>query len=205
MAFATNLLNGLIMNKLLFTLLLTVFVSGCSSTIDKMAGLGQLETNISDFSGDTMVELSKTRNAHPTKKQASTFFGLKWDSSLPNNVFLYLINQSDVDSNNTYVNYESIEIKIGDDVSTFNARNTIHDSSGYNSVTNTIYTDSKASISIPLSLVEKMVSAEDCRIKINTYKWYEVVLFHVDENSMVSFSRPKFKEFLTKVNEMKAI
>ena len=193
------------MNKLIFSVFATIIITGCSSTIDKMAGIGQLETNISDFSGDTFIELSKTRNAHPTEKQASTFFGLRWDSSIRDTVFLKLINQSDASSSDTYVNYESIEIKIGDDVYTFDAGKTIQNSGSYNSVSKTIYTTSRASVSLPLSLLKKMVNAEDCRIRINTYKWYEVVLFHVDENAMVSFSRPKFKDFLVKVNEQKTI
>ena len=81
-------------------------------------------------------------------------------------------------SSEIYLGFTGIDINVDGKITSYKISDlTILDSSEYNTVTNTIYTKSKNSVIIPLSLLEEMVSADVCRIRIYTSQGYEDAVF----------------------------
>ncbi len=175
--------------------------TGCMSTMDKMAGIGQIEVGRSSFDKGRVVTLSKSNNYTGNDWQfASTRFGAKWQESSPESVIIFLINESRTDNSNFYTSYEGISVNIDGDIREFEASgSTIFDSSDYNTVTNTIYTSSTGVVIVPLDYLKRMVLADDVRIRVNMSDSYEDIIFSIDKKGTASYSRLKFKEFLAAI------
>jgi hypothetical protein len=57
---------------------------------------------------------------------------------------------------------------------------------------------------IPLTVLEKMVSANDCRVRIHTSKGYEDAIFSIERaDSGQSTALYSIKKFLEKVNAVR--
>ena len=51
---------------------------------------------------------------------------------------------------------------------------------GYNTITKTIYTTSTNTVVIPLSILEQMLNAKDCRLRIHSSDGYEDSFFSTE-------------------------
>jgi hypothetical protein len=101
---------------------------------------------------------------------------------VPEHVALVLSYSSNTSgSGAAYVGLSGIDINIDGDIKSFSSgKPTNLDSSGYNSVSRTIYTESKNAVVIPYSILERMVAAKYCRLRIHTSKGYEDARFSIE-------------------------
>ena len=176
------------MNVKFSTALIAAFsVSGCASMADSMsqfAGLGVVKQETSTFDNATII------TASPTFLYAkggawgsnSVKLGARWSSASPDSVALILAYDSNVSGyGSAYLGLTGIDINVDGDISSHAAGgSTSLDSSGYNTVSKTIYTSSKNAVVIPYALLERMVAAKDCRLRVHTSKGYEDAQFSVE-------------------------
>jgi hypothetical protein len=126
-------------------ILTTVFcLTGCLSTLDEIGGVGIINKSVSTFDNEQIVELSSSFALDGDGETASTKIGAKWSSGNPESIFLKLIHTSSVNRSDVYVTYEKIEVNLDGEINEFGAGNTVNNSSGYNTVSKTIYTESAA-------------------------------------------------------------
>lgn len=180
---------------------LVVALSGCASSIEKIAGSGQITNKIDDFTSERVIEMSTTPNYDLDGNVATTFFGAKWSDSNPESVTLRLVSKSSVQESDTYVTFETMDVNISGEIKEFKAAATSHDSGGYNDVSNTIYTESNSYVRIPKSYLGEMLESENTKIRIYTGKFYEDLDFQRATNSIgVRNSKPVLKVFLKEIN-----
>jgi len=202
------------MLKKLLPMLIAVAVllalSGCAGMADatsKMAGLGVVTLEKSTFDGATIVEVSPNWLYDPDGSWGnSAKLGARWSSNASEFVALVLSYSSNASGYGAaYIGLSGIDINIDGDIKSFlSEKPTNLDSSGYNSVSRTIYTESKNTVVIPYSTLERMVSAKDCRLRIHTSKGYEDSRFSIERipggqgTAILSI-----REFMGKVRAMK--
>lgn len=172
---------------------------GCADMASKMAGLGVVTEEKSTFDGATIVNVSPQWLYDPDGSFGNSVkLGARWSSKSPSHVALTL-------QSSGYMSLKSIDININGDIKSYNSgSSTMLDNSGFNTVSKTIYTESKNSIVIPYSVLNDMVSAQDCRLRIHTSKGYEDALFSIERmpggqgTAILSI-----KEFMAKVGAHK--
>ncbi|WP_134082400.1 hypothetical protein [Thiohalophilus thiocyanatoxydans] len=173
----------------------------------KMAGLGVVKQEKSTFDDATIVEVSPNWLYDPDSSWGNSVkLGARWSSNAPEHVALVLSHSSNTSgSGAAYVGLSGVEINIDGDIKSFSSgKPTNLDSSGYNSVSRTIYTESKNTVVIPYSLLERMVDSKDCRIRIHTSKGYEDARFTIERipggqgTAILSI-----REFIEKVDAVK--
>jgi hypothetical protein len=195
---------------MLFAVTVLPALSGCAGMADatsKMAGLGVVTQEKSTFDGATIVEVSPNWLYDPAGSWGNSVkLGARWSSNAPEFVALVLSYSSTTSGYGaTYIGLSGIDINIDGDIKSFSSgKPTNLDSSGYNSVSRTIYTESKNTVVIPYSTLERMVTAQDCRLRIHTSKGYEDARFSIERipggqgTAILSI-----REFLEKVRALK--
>jgi len=188
--------------KVLFIAASIIMISGCTA-MDKLAGLGVVTQHTSTFDNATVIEVSPNSLYDPGSAWGTPLqLGARWSSAAPNSVALILAYNSNVSSGTpAYLSLTGLDINIDGAISSYSAgQSTDLSSSAYNNVSNTIYTSSKNAVVIPYSVLQSMVAAKDCRLRIHTSKGYQDILFSTEhipggkETAIVSI-----KEFMTKV------
>ena len=190
-------------------LVATITLSGCASMVDSMdkaAGLGVVTQERSTFDNATVV--SVTPNSLYAKGSWGNVvkLGASWSSASPEYVALIISYDSNTSGGGSvYLNLTGMDINIDGKISSHPAASgTSLDSSAYNTVSKTIYTSSKNSVVIPYALLESMISAKDCRLRIHTGKGYEDAEFSIERipggkgTAILSI-----KEFMVKVAAVK--
>jgi hypothetical protein len=195
----------------LSVLLITLALSGCagmSDSIDKMAGLGVVTQSKSTFDGSTTVEVSPTwLLEYADTAPNSVKLGARWSSASPKYAALILSYGSDVSGyKSAYLNLTGLDVNVdGKKVSFAAGKPTDFDSGAYNSVSQTIYTKSENTVIVPLSLLERMAAAKDCRIRVHTNKGYEDSKFSIERSSAGQKAAIlPIREFLNRVRSVRA-
>ncbi len=171
--------------KLSLPLVTAFAISGCASMADgmsKAAGLGVVKQETSAFDNATVITASPTFLYAKGSWGNSVKLGARWSSAAPDSVALILAHDSNTSGyGDVYLGLTGIDINVDGDISSHaSAGSTDLDSSGYNTVSKTIYTSSKNTVIIPYALLERMVAAQDCRIRIHTSKGYEDAQFSLE-------------------------
>ena len=187
-----------------------ISLTGCApSMIDgmsKAAGLGVVKQETSTFDNATIVSVSPTFLYAKGSWGNGVKLGARWSSKSPDSVALILeYNSSTSGYGNAYLGLTGIDINVDGEISSHAAAGTTDlDSSGYNTVSKTIYTSSKNAVVIPYSLLQRMVAAKDCRLRIHTSKGYEDAQFSLERipggqgTAILSI-----REFIAKVSSAK--
>ena len=166
-----------------------LLLSGCAGMADmtsKLGGLGQISEEVQSFDGATVVEMSPAfvYSDGATFGVTETKLGARWSSKAPAHVALVLTYRGDVASGRSYMNFSGVDINIDGTISSYKiAGTTAHDSSGFNSVSRTIYTESSNVVIVPMAVLERMLSAKDCRLRFHTSKGFEDGVFTVARSS----------------------
>ena len=183
-------------------------MSGCASTadmFDSMAGIGTISEKTATFDGSTILTLSPTFLTDNEGDIALNQYklGARWTSSAPDYVALVMNYDSQV-GGNAYTTFDGLSIRIHDETLRFDTDDPTHlSSSSYNSVTNTIYTESESTVLVPRSLIEEMVKAEDVRIRIHSSDGYEDALFNLERSSAgQGLAVVYFRKFLVRINQV---
>ena len=188
--------------KFLFAAAALVAISGCTA-MDKMAGLGVVSQQTSTFDNATVIEVSPNSLYDPGSAWGTPLqLGARWSSAAPDSVALVLSYNSNVSSGaSAYLGLSDLDINIDGAISSYSAgQSTDLSSSGYNTVSHTIYTSSKNAVVIPYSVLQRMVAAKDCRLRIHTSKGYQDIKFsteHIPGGKATAIVT--IKEFMAKV------
>ena len=185
-------------------IILFIFTAlGCQSTGNKFAGLCQVEEQSDTFTNKMRVEFTNCWVAAGESVWDTPVykFGFVWLEDQPDIIQVNLTYDSTV-GGQSYTNFESIMINIdGNREVTKELSDTILDSSGYNNVSNTIYTSSRAAARIDMRVFENMMISNDVRIRINTSNGYSDYVFHLSENGMTKYAKYDLDKFVTAVNK----
>ena len=157
--------------------------AGMADSVSKMSGLGVVTEEKSTFDGATVINVSPTWLYDPEGSFGNSVkLGARWSSKAPNYVALVMAYSSDASGyNHTYLGLSAIDINIDGDITSYSAHDSTNlDSGTYNTVTRTIYTESKNAVVIPYVVLEEMVFANDCRLRIHTSKGYEDARFSIE-------------------------
>lgn len=161
---------------------LTLTLCGCTA-MDRMAGMGVITENNQSFDNSKVIEVSPNSLYAPGKTMGTPFMlGAIWSSSHPDFVGLEVKYNATIGYGSAaYTGITGIDINVDGRIQSFQAHAlTSLNSSGYNPVAPTIYTHSENTIAIPYALLESMVAASDCRLRIHTTDGYEDVSFSAD-------------------------
>lgn len=168
------------------TVLLISQLSGCASMADsvsKMSGLGVVTEEASTFDGATVIDVSPTWLYDPEGSFGNQVkLGARWSSKAPDYVALVMSYNADTRGYSaTYMSISGIDINVDGEITSYSTRNSTKlDSGSYNTVTRTIYTESRNTVVIPYAMLEEMVFANDCRLRIHTSKGYEDARFSIE-------------------------
>lgn len=104
-----------------------------------------------------------------------------------------------------YLGLRGIDINIDGEITSYSARNlTDLNSSAYNSVTQSITTESKNRVVIPFAVLEEMVYANDCRIRIYTSKGYEDARFSLEQTKTgASTAIVAIQQFMARIEPLR--
>lgn len=160
-------------------------LAGCASVTDvmsKAAGLGVVSVEHSTFDNATVVSVTPTFLYNPARWGNQIKLGARWSSALPNNVVLVFAYDSNILSASTaYLGITGVDINIDGAIRTYStSQPTSMNSSAYNSISKTIYTSSSNAVVIPYEMLQQMVSAKDCRLRIHTTDGYEDSQFSIE-------------------------
>lgn len=177
-----------------------------------MIGLGTIETTKEVFNGSTTIKANPHRLYDPDRSMWNTsldafFLGARWNSEYKDTVVLTIEHRGSTSSGAIYLNIKEIDIAINGNITSHTAdKATIRTDDGYNTVTQTIYTQSRNSVVVSLNMLNEMVFAEDCKIRIHTSKGYKDSLFSVDRIPGGSgAARMSIKKFLVAIKEFKSL
>jgi hypothetical protein len=135
--------------------------------MDKLAGLGVVTQHTSTFDNATVIEVSPNSLYDPGSAWGTPLqLGARWSSAAPNSVALILAYNSNVSGGMpAYLGLTGLDINIDGSISSYAAAQpTDLSSSSYNTVSHTIYTSSKNAVVIPYSVLQRMVTAKNCRL-----------------------------------------
>lgn len=194
--------------KTLYFLAITALLSACTGMTDsmnQMAGLGAVTTQKSTFDGATVVSMSPNFLVEKGKWMANQVkLGARWLSTEPNDVYLVLVYESSTNrgSGDIFTSINGLDINIDGKISSYNTSGmTKRDSSDYDEFQRTFHTSSTNVVKIPMSQLQAMMAATDCRLRVRTQSGYEDSHFSVDRNGSggAATARLTLREFLTKV------
>lgn len=164
--------------KYLAITLASVILNGCAAMADlgdQAANLGQVTVDKSAFDGTMSVKMSPTwmAPAEDTGISSASFqMGAMWRSDEPEHVLLELAHPSNTGRSNTYTRFTLLEVNIDGEMRSFEPGRTRFDSSNYNTVSKTIYTESSAYVTVPYDYLKRMMNAERCLLRISTSDGY---------------------------------
>lgn len=192
----------MMVRKLLFVGAAVLAISGCTA-MDKLAGLGVVSEHTSTFDSATVVEVSPNSLYDPGSAWGTPLqLGARWSSAAPNSVALILAYNSNISSaNSAYLSLTGLDLNIDGEISSYAAGQTTDlGGSSYNTVSHTIYTFSSNAVVIPYSVLQRMVAARSCRIRIHTGKGYQDADFtteHIPGGKATAIV--SIREFMAKV------
>ncbi|NOU50154.1 hypothetical protein HG263_06315 [Pseudoalteromonas sp. JBTF-M23] len=171
--------------KPIITIASVLLLNGCAAVADsmsKMAGIGVVTEEVSTFDNATIVNMSPAFLHAEGSWGNNIKLGARWSSKSPDYAALVLSYSSDVSSSRSaYLNLSGLDINIDGKITSYKTgRLTNHEGSDYNNVTRTIYTKSENAVVVPYSILEQMVEAKDCRLRIHTSKGYEDAQFSIE-------------------------
>lgn len=191
-------------------LFLASLLQGCAGMADSMsqfAGLGVISQEKSTFDGATIISMSPTFLYSGQGMSANNIrLGARWNSKFPDQVVLIPSFSSSVArGGSAYANISGMEVNIGGEIQSFRTSGlTQHESSSYNPVSRDIYTKSEGAVVVTWDVLQKMMAATDCRVRIHSGSSYEDSIFSVERipggQSTVKFS---LKEFILKVDAVR--
>jgi hypothetical protein len=193
------------MNKLLTLSVVAILLSGCMATLDKIGGIGVIESNIDNFTGEKEVTITSAPTHNFKGDVATTRIGAAWYGLKPETIYLRVGSMSDTTQNDMYLNFESLDVNIDGVITTIKLGRTSHSSGGYNDVTNRIYTESNAGASVSLSFFEDMLNNENVKMRTYTNDWREDIDFQKRTNSLGgNLAKNTLLKFLDEVQKVKS-
>lgn len=184
------------------TLCLTAFltVSGCIN-VNELAGLGVISEEALTFDGVEITKVSPSFLFESARSQGAMAIrlGAHWSDAEPDYVALKFAYASDNGGRGPEsIGLEGIEISV-------DGVKSAYDSSGYNTISKTLDMNSMNSVVIPFVVLEQMVNATDCRLRIQTTKGYLDSMFSIERlpNGLES-ARLSLREFITIVKAKQA-
>jgi hypothetical protein len=188
--------------KVLFVAAAVLAISGCTA-MDKLAGLGVVTQHTSTFDNATVIEVSPNSLYDPGSAWGTPLqLGARWSSAAPNSVALILAYNSNVSGGMpAYLGLTGLDINIDGSISSYAVgQPTDLSSSSYNTVSHTIYTSSKNAVVIPYSVLQRMVTAKNCRLRLHTSKGYQDADFSTEHiPGGKATAKVPIKEFMAKV------
>ena len=178
-----------------------------ADAMSEVANIGVVREEKSTFDGATVVTMSRAFLYGEKMMGNSIGLAARWSNKSPDQVVLIPAHSSSISSGGqAYVNISMIEVNIGGEISKFDSRGpTMHDSSSYNTVSRTIYTESKGAVVVPWSYLQKMMAAPDCRIRIHTSAGYEDSIFSAERiPGGQGTAKLSLKEFISRAEAAKA-
>lgn len=189
--------------RILISILLVCSVSGCAAQMDAFAGLGVINEEVSTFDNKRVVSVSPTWVANDgSLGVASTKIGAIWNESNPNDVLIVLKHDgSTAYSTDVYKSYDSLGVNIDGEIRTFKVSgSTEHTSSNYNTVSRSIYTESTATVNMPLDYLRKMVTGNTVTVRFNSTHRYEDGIFSKETGTMdQQMAKARIIEFLEQI------
>lgn len=171
--------------------------------MDKLAGLGVVSQHTATFDNATVIEVSPNSLYDPGSTWGTPLqLGARWSSAAPDFVALILAYNSDAAGGMpAYLGLAGLDINIDGSILSYAAgQPTDLSSSAYNTVSHTIYTSSRNAVVVPYTVLQRMVAAKSCRLRLHTSKGYQDADFSSDHipggkaTAIVSI-----KEFMAKV------
>lgn len=153
--------------------------SGCTSVADLstgLAGLGAITEDISTFDNKRTIDVSPNWLYDPSGGWGNSVkLGARWSEKYPDTIALTMsYTNSIVSASEAYLLINGVDIAVNGESFSFSTDSpTDHDSSGYNTVSKDIYTESRNMVLIPITLFETMLSASDTRLRVFTSEGYE--------------------------------
>jgi len=185
-------------------------LSGCATMTDAMstaAGMGVVSTSRDNFNGGTNVSVSPMPLWAPGSWGNQVQLGAIWTSSAPDSVALEMSFRSNVNAaGSAYASLSGMDIKVDGELTKWRTgAPTSLNSSAYNTVSKTIYTSSSNAVVIPYALLQRMVAAKDCRLRIYIGSSYEDAQFNLER---IPGGQPtallSIRKFMVKVDSMRA-
>ena len=162
------------MNKALIAIsAASLLLTGCASMTDmadSAAGLGKITEETNKFNGTRVIVLSPDSLYNPEGGFSSVTakMGAIWSSETPKYMDLTLKYD-----NADFTRFRSLAVKADGEEWEFKSGGTSYDTN-VNSMLHTISTSSFSRVALPLSVVKKMVNAEECIMMISSSAGYEV-------------------------------
>lgn len=175
--------------KGLVAALIAVAVSGCASMADgmsKAAGIGVVSEARSSFDGALEIEMTPAflYNEEYVMTAVPVKLGARWASTTPDAiglVFAYEASTNYQSGQPLYLSINAVDINIDGQITTHQAATASrHGHSGFNTVSRTIYTESRNLIALPIEKVKAMMAAKDTRLRIQTSEGSVTVQFSVE-------------------------
>ncbi|MCO1336713.1 hypothetical protein MO867_20510 [Microbulbifer sp. OS29] len=166
----------------LLVFLAVAALNGCTGMADamsQMGGMGVVTEKVSTFDGAKVVEVTPQFLYNPKRLGGNSYrLGARWNSLSPEYVALIMEYSSSTSMNSAYVSLTELNVNISGSIYSYKATDlTDHSSSGWNSISKTIYTTSMNSVVVPFELLEEMLTAEDVRLRVHSGDGYEDSVF----------------------------
>ena len=190
--------------KILILAVFLVIITGCKMPVNNFTGVGEVIVENSKFDQALEVRMTKTHNFSGDEYLAlSTQFSAFWTNSDPEH-FILTLEMHGSASSKAYINFNSIKFNFSGEVINFEAGKTIHTNNYYNIVSNTLYTQSRAPVYLPYSVLEKMINQPEVRIRVLTSEGYEDIIYHVSDSSLKGYKYSKYylAQFKKKVDSL---
>lgn len=181
--------------RFVLSILAFCVLTACTATMNQLAGIGQLTESKSSFDNATVITLTPAWLYNQDQQRLNSItLGAEWNSKVPNHVILILESQGIVGLTEISVNIDGTIIKIDANRSTdFDIR-----------TRKGVPSKSSNRIAVKSELVEQMMAAKDCRIRINTTQGYEDSHFHILHGNTSDTAKVEFAKFLEKVKVTRA-
>jgi len=180
------------------------FLCSCSGTYEAMnhaAGLGVIKSKESTFDGSKVISMTPSILYRKELIGESFQMGATWTESNPNMIGLHIVHNSSTRSARSYLSIQGMDINIDGNITHHKTTSlTSFDNSGYNTVAKTIYTKSHNTVIISLSKLEKMLAANDCRLRIRTSRGSHDRIFSREKNGGAPLAKYDLKKFIAKIN-----
>lgn len=199
------------MKRLILLAVLPFLLTGCTELADtasRMAGMGVISEEKTLFDGARVVQVTPSWLFNSDTKSANNVkLGARWSSARPNFIDLVLLYESNTMSlgRPTYVGIVGIDINIDGRILSFKTTApTQTDNSGYNSVSRTIYTESRGFVQIPMDVFNQMLDGKKVLLRIGTSKGFEdsnflVERFHGGQGTALL----SLREFRAKISDIR--
>jgi len=192
--------------KIVLTFGLITLLSGCASVVDSMdvvTSIGQISVEKEVLNDSTTVRMTPAWLADGTEEYGLNAYklGARWNSESPGTIILEPSYDSQV-GGGSYTSFDGITIKVNGDSQRFDKLGrTQLSSSDYNTISNTIYTESTGYVPVPIQLVERMVEGEDVRLRVHSLDGYEDSIFSMDRAlGGQGLARKYLRDFLNAVD-----